>query len=506
MNGIGRVTMRPPRWCSCTASRGRRTRPGAASEQILVGAEPELSAWDVYSVGYDTRLAPDIRGVWAADPSIPVLATFLQTRLTQAPLKDYGALALVAHSMGGLVAQRALLDHEDLCDRVSHALLFGTPSAGLRQAGRFAFLKSIKDMAKDGEFICKLRHGWSERFAAGRPFKLWTVAGARDEFVPAESSLDPFPLEDRVVVIGDHLRIVKPENRNDMGVRAVCDGIVGAAPGGPWNSALVAVEGKQFGKAIAQLEPHADELDDAHLVQLALALDSLGQADRAVGYLDARPTLGTDARGVLAGRLKRRWRAEGRKRDADEARLYTSGLQDARAAGDHAQAYYHAVNVAFMELASRDDPSGRRRGRRRARALRQGAREPMACRVRGRGAAIPGRDRPGAGRLRALRRARALGSRDRVDLRAGLRDRGPARPQGRAGPPRRRVSGCRWPPTPSSTRHDSPVQAAHGRPAAAVRRHAVRSKRDPTGRLQIDFDDIYEQAIKPAAADGAASR
>ena len=325
----------------------------------FVGAEPELTAWDIYSVGYDTRLAPDIRGVWAANPSIAVLATFLRTRLTQAPLKDYPALALVAHSMGGLVVQRALLDHEDLCDRVSHVFLFGTPSAGLRQARRFAFLqRSIRDMAQDGDFIRDLRERWSDRFGAGRPFKFWTVAGARDDFVPAESSLDPFPLEDRVVVIGDHLRIVRPESGDDMGVRAVCDGIVGgAAPGGPWNSALVAVEGKQFGKAIAQLEPHADELDDAHLVQLALALESDGQADKAVGYLNARPTLGTDARGVLAGRLKRRWRAEGRKDDADEAlSLYASGLQDASAAGDHAQAYYHAVNVAYMELASRNDP------------------------------------------------------------------------------------------------------------------------------------------------------
>src|SRR6476659_11052925 len=66
----------------------------------LVDAQPELRGWDIYSVGYDPRLAPDIRGVWAADPSIPVLATFLCTRLSQAPLKGYRALALVAHSMG----------------------------------------------------------------------------------------------------------------------------------------------------------------------------------------------------------------------------------------------------------------------------------------------------------------------------------------------------------------------------------------------------------------------
>jgi pimeloyl-ACP methyl ester carboxylesterase len=330
----------------------------------LVGSEPALSGWDIHSVGYDTHLAPDIRGVWAADPNIAVLATFLRTRLVQAPLRKYTALALIAHSMGGLVVQRALLSHTDLAGRVTHVFLFGTPSAGLSKAGRFAFLKkSVKDMAKDGDFIHTLRSEWWGRFGSSRPFQFWTIAGARDDFVPAESSLDPFPVETRVVVIGDHTRIVKPENAQDMGLRAVCDGLVGnAAPGGPWNSALVAIEGKRFDEAIARLEPNAGELDDAHLIELALALDSVGRAADAVKYLSGRAKLGTDARGVLGGRLKRRWRAEGRERDGTEALgLYSDAFHEAASAGDHAQAYYHAVNVAYMELAFRNDPGASRR-------------------------------------------------------------------------------------------------------------------------------------------------
>lgn len=34
---------------------------------------------------------------------------------------------------------------------------------------------------------------------------------------------------------------------------------------------------------------------------------------------------------------------------------------------------------------------------------------------------------------------------------------------------------------------------------AAVRGHALGKKRDPTGRLQIDFDAIYERPIKRRA-------
>jgi hypothetical protein len=328
-----------------------------------VAQEPGLAKWDIYSLGYDSRLAPDFKGLWAADPSIEKLAIFFHTRLTFDPLKRYRALALVAHSMGGLVVQRALVDYEVIRDRTSHVFLFGTPSAGLTKAGRFGFLKkSIKQMAQGGEFITTLRADWSRLFANGRPFAFWTVAGARDEFVPSESSLDPFALEDRLVVIGDHLRIVKPTAADAMSVRVVCDGIIGkAAPGGPWNSALVAIEAKQFQAAVAQLEPNAEKLDDKHLVELALALDKVNRADDAIGYLSARAKGGTDVRGVLAGRLKRRWRANGIDKDGAEAqRLYESGLADAAAADDHAQAFYHAINVAFMELAYRQQPAAAR--------------------------------------------------------------------------------------------------------------------------------------------------
>jgi pimeloyl-ACP methyl ester carboxylesterase len=48
------------------------------------------------------------------------------------PLDRYESLALIAHRMGGLVAQQALLDDPLLVGRVRHRILFGTPSGGLR--------------------------------------------------------------------------------------------------------------------------------------------------------------------------------------------------------------------------------------------------------------------------------------------------------------------------------------------------------------------------------------
>lgn len=161
----------------------------------LLGTDVSLNEWDILSLGYSTSMLPDVRGIWSADPDLPILALHLNTRFDIEPLGQYQALALVAHSMGGLVVQRALLDNPDLVPRVRHLVFFGTPSGGLRKAGFFAFLKpQLRNMAADGEFVTKLRHEWQDKFDDAPPFRLLAVAGDRDQFVPPESSLNPFRL------------------------------------------------------------------------------------------------------------------------------------------------------------------------------------------------------------------------------------------------------------------------------------------------------------------------
>jgi len=324
----------------------------------LVSQVGALEQWDIYSLGYSTGLAPDIRGIWAADPSIETLAKYFGTRAAVDPLKPYQTLALIAHSMGGLVVQRALVGDQDLVARTSHVFLFGTPSAGLKKAGPFSFFKpQLRDMGADSTFIKDLRARWEQRFGTQQPFKFWAVAGDRDVFVPPESSLAPFPEKQQQIVLGNHLEIVKPENLKSMSVQVVAGFMVGAAaPAGPWNAARVAVEMGEFQRAISLLAPHAAELDETHIVELALALDSTGQREEAIRILKAHPTAGTDARGVLAGRLKRRWMAEGRQADADSA-LATYREAYAASTANPAQAYYHGINVAFMELAYAKDES-----------------------------------------------------------------------------------------------------------------------------------------------------
>jgi hypothetical protein len=71
----------------------------------------------------------------------------------------------------------------------------------------------------------------------------------------------------------------------------------------------------------------------------------------AIALLRGAGHTGTDPLGVLAGRLKRRWLVEQRKSDAEEAlALYRQGFE-LSSGKDAAQAFYHAINCAFMERA-----------------------------------------------------------------------------------------------------------------------------------------------------------
>ena len=166
--------------------------------------EPKLTSWDLFGLGYPTSLRIDVPNVWSADPDVKMLARALKTTLSLPPLNRYRKIAIAAHSMGGLVIQRAILDNVALKNRFSHVFLFGTPSAGLAKARLFARLKrQVSDMAADGPFITSLRREWMEQFAQGMGFELYVVAGDMDEFVPASSSLAPFPYCVQAVVPGN---------------------------------------------------------------------------------------------------------------------------------------------------------------------------------------------------------------------------------------------------------------------------------------------------------------
>ena len=330
----------------------------------LLCGEAALGTWDVYAYGYTSSLRPDLPTGVTGDPDLKRLSRSLRTEAAVPPLSEYQAVAFVAHSMGGLVVQRALVEDPELAGRVTHVFLLGTPSGGKRLAGALGFLKrQVRGMSP--RELGALRERWDDTFdtqpgGAGRhPFVLAVIDGETDTFVSSESALGAFDDRYLYTTLGDHGGMVKPSGADDRTFRLVADRLAGGVlPRSPVDSARVAVEKGEFHRAIGLFGPHADELDPQALVQYAIALDEVGRREEAIGALRAHPEGPTDVLGTLGGRLKRRWLAGRRAGDAEEALgLYGQGYAAATETGDYAQAYYHAVNLGFLALVYSNDRS-----------------------------------------------------------------------------------------------------------------------------------------------------
>lgn len=218
----------------------------------LLKQEQRVNSWDIFGIGYPSALRIDIPNLWSADPEIETLATELTTSLSLHPFNRYKRIALVAHSMGGLVVQRAIIDDPTLASRLSHVILFGTPSAGLEKASLAAKLKrQLRDMSSSSTFIKRLRADWTERIGEVPKFAFWVLQGDRDEFVPKDSSLMPFPDQARRVVPGNHLEIVRPPDARHQGFQLVVEALAGQSVGRP------AIDGARLAAILFRYEARA---------------------------------------------------------------------------------------------------------------------------------------------------------------------------------------------------------------------------------------------------------
>lgn len=318
-----------------------------------------LRSWNILGLDYASNRRIDIAG-WESDPNITVLAKYLRTEMSIEPLLGFKNIVLVAHSMSGLVVQRALLDDDELAAKVSHLFLYGVPSQGVPAAPMASWLKrQVTDMLVDGPFIAKLRADWTSKYGASFPFELTAIAGDTDDFVGPDSSIAPFPESTQRVVTGNHSTMIRPDGVDHPSVQLLVTVLQGKNVPTFIDSARLAVQRRDFDDAIDRLKPHYTELDDAALIVLAMALDGVGQGEEALRIMDdvyqeGRLTT-AEAAGSLAGRIKRRWLVDRRQSDLVRAtELYTFGLQSAEANGDHAQGYYHAINLAFLQLMGSD--------------------------------------------------------------------------------------------------------------------------------------------------------
>ncbi len=331
----------------------------------IILRNPEFDGWDIFSIGYSSDIFPSIgKGLWSVNPDITKISHYLNT-LLQHQFGHYARVAFVAHSMGGLAVQRTILDltFPDK-QKISHLLLFGTPSNGLDKAYWFRFWNTqVRDLSCKSDFIVKLKNDWKTQFSDNMPFEFKTIAGSKDDFVPVSSSLHPFDKKYHGIIEGNHINMIKPIDENDINhqsygiVRNVLIG-TGSSTTLQGNSEEVNLVIGEYQTIVNKFLPIANKIGKRELTELVFALENTGRRPEALRVLKEHPKLSqdSDTLGILGGRYKRMYLLEGLQEDLDDAiDSYTDALAIAESKKDKSQVFYHAINLAFLSVVANND-------------------------------------------------------------------------------------------------------------------------------------------------------
>ena len=182
---------------------------------------------NIHRFGYPTKVCGQVSDIQNQGD---LLASFLKEFLTGEPPR-YRQVALVGHSMGGLVILHALLklerDHfEVLQDKDLKVLTFGTPYFGVENTDALLLLcgnKQANDLIVLNDKLGELSHDWTQRYnqksaPSGREtpqVPLYPFRGTEDQFI-SKTSACGYPQTPCEVVDGDHESIVKPVDRTHL--------------------------------------------------------------------------------------------------------------------------------------------------------------------------------------------------------------------------------------------------------------------------------------------------
>tara|TARA_Y100000815_G_scaffold274752_1_gene309883 strand:+ start:1884 stop:4106 length:2223 start_codon:yes stop_codon:yes gene_type:complete len=319
--------------------------------------DPSLQEWDMYPLGFSEAVKPEMgKDIWASVQDIELIANYLKTSL-KFKYDRYTQIAIVGYSLGGLVAQRALVELESgLRQKISHLLLFASPSDGVyHDTAAVKAQDRLKQLYNDEPFIKNLRKDWVEAFGPEPPFKIITAAAVADQFISVESCLDPFPEESHAVLEGDHFSILKPQDPGQEVVQVFRNSIKGQDFEKQKGTDVQLTLGK-YDTVIETLLPQADSLSNKGLNELIFALEALGRFDEAIKLMKDREATGenADLHGMLAGRYKRQYLKTFVQREGDAAfKHYKMGFDMSQ--DDPKQLYYHAINLALLSLILHED-------------------------------------------------------------------------------------------------------------------------------------------------------
>lgn len=323
--------------------------------------DSRMDGWDMKPFGYSQYVTPEMgKEVWAGVEDIDRISANLCTSVKY-KFDKYDRIAIVAHSLGGLIAQRAILDFkEEYRNKLSHLILLGTPSAGISPVKlKKLWNDKYQEMSSKGDFIKTLRKDWSDRYDEEYPFKLKVVAAIDDEFVTIDSCYGPFSDDHHVTIDGKHLSMVKPKDENDDCYTLIQSTLTDSEFHQQYtNKEEINIALGKYDAVVKKLLPQKDKLDQRGLKQLIFGLEGLDRRDEALQILNEHPKAqeDTDLMGIIGGRHKRAYLNFPSASDGETAFVYYElALEQATSKENYDQIYYHAINLAFLSIVVEGD-------------------------------------------------------------------------------------------------------------------------------------------------------
>jgi hypothetical protein len=168
-------------------------------------------------------------------PRIGDLAEGLRSQI-EVRYPDYKSIALICHSLGGLVARKYLIEEVKQARRlrVDKLLLFAVPNNGSGLAGLARYISwqhnQLTQLCRNSELIDDLNTEWSRLKMNDRIKTRYVVAG-QDRVVDKASAIGQWGNENVDQVLdADHVSVVKPRSRADMSYLLFRQFVLGPVP------------------------------------------------------------------------------------------------------------------------------------------------------------------------------------------------------------------------------------------------------------------------------------
>lgn len=327
----------------------------------LLMKDERMNGWDMKPLGYSPNVNPEFgKDIWGGIGDIDKISNYLATSFKY-KFDKYDRIAIVAHSLGGLIAQKAIVNlSEELRNKISHLILIGAPNYGIEAALLTKLWHNkYQQLSSTGDFIVSLRKDWETIFKNKYPFKLKVAAATDDEYVNIASNFGSFPEGYCETIAGNHLSMVKPTDEFNDCYLLVLNTLTNNEFYNEYtNKEEINIALGKYDAVVKKLLPIANSLDLNGLRQLVFSLEGSDRKEEALEIVANHPLAkeNGDVFGIIGGRYKRSYLLNYLKEDGNSAfEYYNKGLNLAIKENNLNQIYYQAINLAFLSIVVKEN-------------------------------------------------------------------------------------------------------------------------------------------------------